>query len=95
MKTTSDETITMSSIEFEKIKAQVIHLDAELNRLMAQPLVYATVVRVENKPLGKDGSKKVVVVFDGKLFEVHGLPGMTFKPSDNVKVDLETRQIRS
>ena len=90
-----DESITLSSTEFEQIKSQLIHLDAELNRLLAPPLVYATVVKADNKPLGKDGGEKVVVVFDGKLLEVHGLPGMTFKPSDNVKADLETRQIRS
>ena len=77
-----NESITMSSTEFEQIKAQLIHLDAELNRLLSPPLVYATVVKADDKPLGKDGGVKVVVVFDGKLLEVHGLPGMTFKPSD-------------
>lgn len=89
-----DKTITMSSTEFEQIKAQLIHLHAELNRLLGPPLVYATVVKADDKPLGKDGGEKVVVVFDGKLLEVLDSPGVTFKPSDNVKVDLKTRQIR-
>ena len=84
----------MSSTEFEQIKAQLIHLDAELNRLLAPLLVYATVVRADDKPLGKDGGEKVVVVFDGKLLAVLGSPGVSFKPSDNVKVDLKTRQIQ-
>ena len=33
------------------------------------------------------------LVNDGKLFEVHGLPGKFFKPGNTVKVDMETRQI--
>lgn len=89
------ETITLERAEFEQIKAQLIHLDAELNRLLAPPLVYATVVKANGTPLGKDGGEKVVIVFDGKLLEVHGLPGVTFKPTDNVKVDLVTRRICS
>lgn len=87
------ESITMSRAEFEQIKAQLIHQGAELNRLLAPPLVYTTVVKADSNPPGNDGGKKIVVVFDGKLLEVHGSPCVTFKPSDNVKVDLETRQI--
>lgn len=155
----SDETITMSRDEFEEIKSQLIFLDTELTRLLAQPLVYATVVKADNKfnlevfengdrmliidkelrkqkkwygkivsqgvdedgwvilelpngnrerlniglkteipqvkLIGKDDGMNVVIVFDGKLFEVHGLPGVFFKPSENVKVDLETKQIHT
>lgn len=155
----SDETITMSRDEFEDIKSQLIYLDTELTRLLAQPLVYATVVKADNqfnlevfehgdrmliidkelrkqkkwygkivsqgvdedgwvilelpdghrerlniglkteipqvKLLGKDDGMNVVITFDGKLFEVHGLPGAFFKPSENVKVDMETKQIHS
>ncbi len=87
------DSITLGRAEFEEIKAQLIHFDAELNRLLAPPLVYATVVKADDKALGKDGGVNVVVVFDGKLHEVHGLPGVTFKPSDNVKVDLDTNRI--
>ena len=36
-----------------------------------------------------------VMAFDGMLLEVDGLPGVSFKPSENVKIDLRTRQIRS
>ena len=32
----SGETIILSSAEFEEIKAQFIHLDGELNRLLAR-----------------------------------------------------------
>lgn len=43
-----------------------------------------------------DGLPSVNVTdFDVKLLKVHGLPGVSFKPSDNVKIDLRTRQIRS
>ena len=155
----SEETITMSRDEFEEIKSQLISLDTELTRLLAQPLVYATVVKADNKfnlevfesgdrmlvidaelrkqkkwygkivsqgvdedgwiileypsgdrdrlniglkteipqvkLLGKDDGMNVVIVFGGNLFEVHGLPGVLFKPSENVKVDMETKQIHS
>jgi proteasome-associated ATPase len=47
------------------------------------------------KLLGKDDGMNVVITFDGKLFEVHGLPGIFFKTSENVKVDMETKQIHS
>jgi hypothetical protein len=44
--------IATSFAEFEEIKAQLIHLDAELNRLLAPPLVYVTVVRADSNPSG-------------------------------------------
>lgn len=87
------DSITLDRAEFEQIKAQLIHQDAELNRLLTQPPVFATVVKADDKPLGESGGAKVVVVFDGNLLEVQGLPGVTFKPCDNVKVDLETKKI--
>ena len=34
-----------------------------------------------------------VIVLDRNLFEVHGLPGITFEPSDYGKVDLEMRPL--
>src|SRR5690554_3968607 len=43
------ESITLSRDEFEEIRAQLIMMDAELARLLAQPLVYATVVKADNK----------------------------------------------
>lgn len=149
--------ITISKDEFEDIKAQLIMMDAELSRLLAQPLVYATVVKADNefrleayeegdrllvidkalrkqkkfygklaskgvdpdgwaiiqypdggrdrvniglktevpqiKLLGKDDGTNVVITFEGKLFEVHGLPGKFFNVAENVKVDMETKQI--
>ena len=155
----SDEVITLTRDEFEEIKGQLVFLDSELSRLMAQPLVYATVVKADNKfdltvfeqgdrmliidkdlrkekkfygkiasagvdeegwvileypmggrdrlnigingelpqvkLLGKDDGMNVVITFEGKLFEVHGLPGVFFNPSENVKVDMETKQIHS
>lgn len=47
------------------------------------------------KLIGKDDGMNVVITFDGKLFEVHGLPGHAFSPSENVKVDMVTQQIHS
>jgi proteasome-associated ATPase len=47
------------------------------------------------KLLGKDDGTNVTITFDGKLFEVHGLPGVKFNPAENVKVDLETKQIHA
>lgn len=47
------------------------------------------------KLVGKDDGMNVVITIDGKLFEVHGLPGVCFKPSETVKVDMETKQIHS
>lgn len=155
----SDEIVTLSRDEFEDIKGQLVYLDAELSRLLAQPLVYATVVKADNKfnlevfekgdrmlvidqelrkkkkfygkiasaavdedgwvileypdgsrdrlniglnnelpqvkLIGKDDGMNVVITFSGNLFEVHGLPGVSFKPSENVKVDMETKQIHS
>lgn len=86
-----DDSITLNRAEFERIKTELIQLDADLARLLAQPPVYATVVRAERN---NDGVN-VVIAFDGKLLEVHGLSGVSFKPSNTVKVDLMTRQIRS
>lgn len=155
----SSESVTLSREDFEEIKGQLLYLDTELSRLLAQPLVYATVVKADNKfnvdayeagdrllvldktlrkkkkfygkiasagideegwliceypdgsrdrlnigmneqlpqvkLLGKDDGMNVVITLDGKLFEVHGLPGVFFNPSDNVKVDMETKQIHS
>ena len=157
--TESSDSVTLSRDEFDEIKGQLMFLDNELSRLLAQPLVYATVVKADNKfnlevfeqgdrmlvidkalrkqkkwfgklvsagvdengwaiieyssggrdrlnigmngelpqvkLLGKDDGMNVVITFDGKLFEVHGLPGVFFNPSDNVKVDMETKQIHS
>jgi hypothetical protein len=84
-----DGSITLNMAEFERIKTELIQLDADLARLLAQPAVYATVVRADRN----DSGVNVVIVFDGKLLEVHGLPGVSFKPSDNVKVDLVTKRI--
>jgi hypothetical protein len=53
-----DNLITMSSTEFEQIKTQLIYVDAELNRLLAPPLVYATVMKTANKPLGKMAARR-------------------------------------
>jgi proteasome ATPase len=153
------ETVTLTVEELDEIKGQLIFLDSELSRLMAQPLVYATVVKADNKfdlsvfeqgdrmlildkdlrkqkkfygkissagvdedgwvileyqngtkdrlniglktelpqvkLLGKDDGMNVVITLNGQLFEVHGLPGVFFKTSDNVKVDMETKQIHS
>lgn len=153
----ADGVVTLSEEEFEELKAQLVEMDAVLTRLMAQPLVYAPVVKAENKfnlevfehgdrmlvidrelrkkkkvygkiasdgvdeegwvileypnrtkdrlniglngelpqvkLLGKDDGMNVVIAHEGKLFEVHGLPGKFFKPSDTVKVDMETKQI--
>ena len=157
-------TVTLSREEFEEIKGELLTLDVELSRLLAQPLVYATVVEAKNefnlevfeqgdrmlvldkelrkqkkfygkiasagvdkegwvileysdgsrdrlnigikgpayesdlpqvKLIGKDDGMNVVITFDGKLYEVHGLPGHKFSPSENVKVDMSTQQIHS
>ena len=157
--TESSDSVTLSREEWDEVKGQLMYLDNELSRLLAQPLVYATVVKADNKfnlevfeagdrmlvidkalrkqkkwfgklvsagvdengwaiveypnggrdrlnigmngelpqvkLLGKDDGMNVVITFDGKLFEVHGLPGVFFNPSDNVKVDMETKQIHS
>ena len=153
------DSITLSREEYEEFKATLLFLEEELTRLHAQPLVYATVVKADNKfnleafeagdrmliidkalrkekkwygkivsqgvdedgwvilelpqgtrerlniglngqvpqvkLVGKDDGMNVVITFDGKLFEVHGLPGSFFRPSENVKVDMETKQIHS
>jgi hypothetical protein len=75
--------------ELERIKTKLIQLDADLARLLAQPAVYATVVRDDRN----DSGVNVVIAFDGKLLEVHGLLGVSFKSSDNVRVDLMTKRI--
>jgi proteasome-associated ATPase len=151
------DTVTLTLEELEEIKAQLVEMDAVLTRLLAQPLVYATVVKADNKfhldafeqgdrmlvidknlrkqkkfygkiasqgvddegwvileyptggrdrlniglngelpqvkLIGKDDGTNVVIAHDGKLFEVHGLPGKEFHPSSTVKVDMETKQI--
>lgn len=151
--------VTLSRDEYDEIVGQLNYLDFELTRLLAQPLVYATVVKADNefnlevfekgdrlmiidrdlrkekkfvakiasegvdeegwliaefpngtrgrlniglngelpqvKLIGKDDGMNVVITLDGKLYEVHGLPGSTFSPSDGVKVDMETKQIHS
>lgn len=155
----SEEFLTIKKDEFEAIKGQLVYLDSELTRLMAQPLVHATVVRADNKfnlnvyeqgdrllvidkklrkekkfygkiasagvdekgwviieypmggkerlniglngelpqvkLIGKDDGMNVVITLDGKLFEVHGLPGVFFKRAENVKIDMESKQIHS
>jgi proteasome-associated ATPase len=47
------------------------------------------------KLIGKDDGTNVTITIDGKLFEVHGLPGVSFSVSEGVKVDMETKQIHS
>lgn len=155
----SEEMISIPVDEWYEVKGELISLDAQLSRLLAQPLVYASVVKADNKfnleafeegdrllvidrelrrqkrlfgkiaskgvdedgwliieypdltrerlniglktaipqvkLLGKDDGMNVVIAFNGQLFEVHGLPGVFFNPADNVKVDMETKQIHS
>lgn len=45
------------------------------------------------KLVGKDDGTNVVIAHDGKLVEVHGLPGRKFHPTDIVKVDIQSLQI--
>lgn len=151
------DTITMNRDEFEELKGQLAFLDFELTRLMAQPLVYATVVQASNefrldvfekgdrmmvldqeyikqnkyygkiasdgvdedgwvileylnggrdrfniglngqlpqvKLVGKNDGTNAVITIEGKLFEVHGLPGKTLNSGDTVKVDMQSKQI--
>lgn len=47
------------------------------------------------KLVGKDDGMNVVITLDGKLYEVHGLPGVNLYPSDTAKVDMESKQIHS
>lgn len=155
----SSDNVVLSKDEWDEIKGQLVILDTELTRLLAQPLVYATVVKADNKfdlsvfefgdrmvvidkdlkkkkkffgkiasqgvdpegwvileyangdkdrlniglngnipqvkLVGKDDGMNVVITHEGKLFEVHGLPGTFFKPSENVKVDMESKQIHA
>lgn len=46
---TSADNITMTRDEFADIKGQLVFLDSELTRLLANPLVYATVVKADNQ----------------------------------------------
>jgi len=45
------------------------------------------------KLVGKNDGTNVVITVDGKLFEVHGLPGKILNSGDSVKVDMESKQI--
>jgi len=45
------------------------------------------------KLIGKDDGTNAVITVDGKLFEVHGLPGKELHAGENVKVDMESKQI--
>ena len=45
------------------------------------------------KLIGKDDGTNAVITVDGKLFEVHGLPGKKLTAGENVKVDMESKQI--
>lgn len=153
----SNNSVTLTVEELEEIKGQLVEMDATLCRLLSQPLVYATVVKANNKfdlkvfergdrmlvidkdlrrerkyygkiagqgvddegwvileypngardrlniglngelpqvkLIGKDDGTNVVIAHEGKLFEVHGLPGKQFHPASTVKVDMETKQI--
>jgi len=91
--TVSGTSIPLSRAEFEVIKARLTQLDDELRRLLNPPLVYATVLTTDTKPLVKNGDVNIVVYYDGKLFEVYASSDMTLKPTDNVKVDLVTKRI--
>jgi len=48
---------------------------------------------VQVKLLGKDDGTNCVIVFNGQQYEVHGVPGKKFHPSEVVKVDLQSYQI--
>jgi proteasome-associated ATPase len=149
--------VLLSHDEFEMLKGQTLFLDAELTRLLAQPLVHATVVSSKNefnkeafqtgdrvlvidekvrknknkwygkissegvddegfviieyfdesrdrlnvgigqfpqvKLIGKDDGTNVVITMDGNQYEVHGIPGIKFDPTDRVKVNMNSRQI--
>ncbi len=45
------------------------------------------------KLIGKDDGTNCVIVVNGNQFEVHGVPGKKFSPSETVKVDMQTYQI--
>lgn len=45
------------------------------------------------KLIGKDDGTNAVITVDGKLFEVHGLPGKRLNAGENVKVDMDSKQI--
>jgi SpoVK/Ycf46/Vps4 family AAA+-type ATPase len=141
----------------DEAKQTIMAMDAELTRLKSAPLVYATVVKADNrfrldafakgdpmvvidpdikkdkhrqfgritsngadddgyvileytsgqrdrlnigitgkpqvKLVGKDDGMNVVIALGGQLFEVHGLPNKALQPAEQVKVDMESRQI--
>jgi proteasome-associated ATPase len=141
----------------DEAKQTIMLMDAELTRLKSAPLVYATVVKADNKfrldnfekgdPMvvldreinkdkhkqfgrissdgadddgwiilefpaggrerlnigltgkpqvklvGKDDGINVVIALSGLLYEVHGLPDKALQPAEQVKVDMESRQI--
>lgn len=141
----------------DEAKQTIMSMDAELTRLKSAPLVYATVVKADNKfrldnfekgdPMvvidrevtkdkhkqfgrissdgadddgwvilefpntqrerlnigltgmpqvklvGKDDGMNVVIALGGQLYEVHGLPDKSLQPAEQVKVDMESRQI--
>lgn len=138
-------------------RQKIMAMDAELTRLKSAPLVYATVVKADNKfrldafekgdPMvvidpqvrknehkqfgritsngadedgwvileftngdrdrlnigitgmpqvklvGKDDGMNVVIALGGQLYEVHGIPNKALQPAEQVKVDMESRQI--
>lgn len=45
------------------------------------------------KLIGKDDGNNVQIAFQGQVYEVHGLPGRKFYAGNQVKVDMESRQI--
>ena len=47
----------------------------------------------EVKLLEKDDGTNVTILVSGLRYEVHGLPGKTFRPTETVKVNMETKQI--
>ncbi len=141
----------------DEARQTIMAMDAELTRLKSAPLVYATVVKADNrfrldafqkgdpmvvidpelrrnkakqfgritsngadedgyvvleftngererlnigivgnpqvKLVGKDDGMNVVIALGGQLYEVHGLPHKALRPAEQVKVDMESRQI--
>ncbi len=82
-------------LEFEEIKANIIALKAELDTLLAPPHVFATVLKINRKPFEKDGVQKLLIVYDGKIFEVEASSGLNLNLSDNVLVELVTKRVRT
>ncbi|HBJ34208.1 MAG TPA: hypothetical protein DDZ51_05470 [Planctomycetaceae bacterium] len=89
----SDSAIVWSQKEFGILKTRLIQTDFELRRLLALPLIYATVLTTDPRQTTDNADVKVTILHDGQIFEVHASPSMTLKPGDNVKVDLATRKI--